>query len=229
VDPLFWLGFALAASPGPDFLLMTRNTLWYGRNIGYLTLLGNRCSLLIHMTLAILGLSALLQQSVTLFSFIRVAGALYLVYLGLKSLSGKWKAGFRSLFSSKTKQQNLVGANPPAATPTPWCSFRDGFFSNLLNPKVSLFFLSLFPQFTHAGVLAEHPLAVGLVFFAGNCCWYLPILFFIGTRQVRSIVHRFQQWLDVVFGLGFIAVGIGMIREEWRNHRFLFEWGCMKK
>src|SRR5215468_6923256 len=80
---LFWLGFALAASPGPDFFLILRHTLSFGRIIGYATLLGNRLSLCVHISLAILGLSVVLQQSLTVFLFVRFLGAAYLVYLAV--------------------------------------------------------------------------------------------------------------------------------------------------
>jgi threonine/homoserine/homoserine lactone efflux protein len=72
---LFWLGFALAASPGPDFFLILRHTLTYGRLIGYATLIGNRVSLSVHISLAILGLSIVLQRSMTLFLIVRFLGA----------------------------------------------------------------------------------------------------------------------------------------------------------
>jgi threonine/homoserine/homoserine lactone efflux protein len=80
------LGLALAATPGPDFLLMTRNALSQGKRFGFLTLLGNRCSLLIHISFALLGLSLILQQSVVLFTVIRLLGACYLIYLGIKKI-----------------------------------------------------------------------------------------------------------------------------------------------
>lgn len=80
------LGFALAATPGPDFLLMTRNTLSQGKRFGFITLFGNRCSLLIHISFALLGLSIILQNSVILFTAIRLLGACYLIYLGIKKI-----------------------------------------------------------------------------------------------------------------------------------------------
>ncbi|MBA4496588.1 LysE family translocator [Paenactinomyces guangxiensis] len=125
----FLIGLALAISLGPDFLLMTKNTLTSGRKIGYMTLLGNRCSLLVHMTFAIMGLSVILQKSVLLFSVIRILGAIYLIYLGYKTLSMRIKNKGDKKEAPKDEEQI-----------TSWQAFRSGLISNLLNPKVSLFF-----------------------------------------------------------------------------------------
>ena len=79
LSALYWLGFALAASPGPDFFLILRHSLTHGRRMGYVTLAGNRLSLCLHMTFAILGLSVILQQSTTFFAGVRLLGAAYLI------------------------------------------------------------------------------------------------------------------------------------------------------
>ncbi|MGG1574601.1 LysE family translocator [Fictibacillus sp. NRS-1165] len=83
---LFLLGLALAASPGPDFLLMTKHTLSHGTRMGYATFLGNRTSFILHLTLAVLGLSVILKESALLYLFIRMAGAAYLIYLGCNNM-----------------------------------------------------------------------------------------------------------------------------------------------
>jgi threonine/homoserine/homoserine lactone efflux protein len=131
---IFFLGLALAASPGPDFFLMTNHTLYGGRKLGYITLLGNRCSLIFHLTFALLGLSIILQQSSTVFTFARILGAIYLIYLGYNKLKNGWKLPKNT-------------ASPQRVTVTAFQAFKMGFLSNFLNPKVSLFFLSIFPQF----------------------------------------------------------------------------------
>src|SRR5215468_11155604 len=113
---LFWLGFALAASPGPDFFLILRHTLPSGRIIGYATLLGNRLSLCVHISLAIVGISVVLQQSPAAFLFVRFLGAGYLVYLGSRHLLVRAHAG------------DIQAASPEAidfAT-----AFRRGFLNN---------------------------------------------------------------------------------------------------
>jgi threonine/homoserine/homoserine lactone efflux protein len=132
---LLLLGFSLAATPGPDFFLILRNTLVCGRGIGYLTLLGNRLSLCIHICLSVLGITAILSTSPLAYFFLRLFGAVYLIYLGVKNLKSKLairKEKFSELQTEIISRSEAV---------------RRGFLNNLLNPKVSLFFLSLFPQF----------------------------------------------------------------------------------
>jgi threonine/homoserine/homoserine lactone efflux protein len=119
---IFLLGLALAATPGPDFLLMTRNTLSQGERFGFLTLLGNRCSLLIHISFALLGLSLILQQSIVLFTVIRLLGACYLIYLGIKKIMQLIRAQ-KSENGGKTRKLSKMQA------------FQMEFLSNFLNPK----------------------------------------------------------------------------------------------
>lgn len=198
---LFFLGFALAASPGPDSLLMAKHTLTHGRRYGFLTLAGNRLSLTLHIIFALMGLSVILQQSALLFSIIKTLGALYLIYLGCKSLIN---------FRHKKSQIPRFNKNEL----TPFKAFQSGFLSNFLNPKVSLFFLSIFPQFTSTDLLANNPVWVAIIFFLGNCCWYVPLIFIIGIHRVRQAITRFQRTLDITFGVFFVLFGLSMIMEE---------------
>ncbi len=199
---LFWLGFALAVSPGPDFFLILRHTLTYGRLIGYATLLGNRVSLCVHISLAILGLSIVLQRSMTLFLFVRFLGAAYLIYLGSRNLYDRFRGGGAKTAGSETASINVTAA------------FRRGFLNNLLNPKVSLFFLSFFPQFISREMLSEAPWTVATVFFLGNTSWWVPLILIVGVPRLRALLFRVQFAVDVLFGIVFIGFGLRIFWEE---------------
>lgn len=164
------LGFVLAATPGPDFLLMTRNTLSHGKGFGFITLLGNRCS-----------------------ASIRLLGACYLIYLGIQKI-------IHLLRSKKSTHDSA------AFTITKVQAFRMGFLSNFLNPKVSLFFLSIFPQFASTEQL-QNPFLLIICFLLGNSAWYVGTLLLVGMKQIRKIVVKFQSYLDVVFGFVFLIYG----------------------
>jgi len=199
---LFGLGFALAASPGPDFFLILRNTLSSGRFIGFMTLLGNRISLCIHVSLAIAGLSIVLRNSAALFIAVRLLGASYLIYLGGQKLIGHFNS-------------NRNRADPPrVGSVSAVTAARQGFLNNLLNPKVSLFFLSFFPQFTTPEMLSESPWTVGAIFFLGNSLWWIPLIFLAGISTFRSRLYRFQSVLDILFGGVFIGYGVRILAEE---------------
>lgn len=202
---LFWLGFALAASPGPDFFLIVHNTVTAGRFLGFATLLGNRFSLCIHISLAVFGLSVALQQSPTLFFSIRILGAAYLIYLGCRKL-------YDRLWNTKSPTSEVAPSSlEPAA------AFRQGFFNNLLNPKVSLFFLSLFPQFTTHEMLIDSPSSVGLAFFVGNTSWWIPLVMVVGLPRLRAVLHQFQNVLEILFGLLFVGFGLRIFWEVLRG------------
>ncbi|SDM97365.1 Threonine/homoserine/homoserine lactone efflux protein [Fictibacillus solisalsi] len=191
---LFLLGLALAASPGPDFLLMTKHTLSHGTRMGYATFLGNRTSFILHLTLAVLGLSVILKESALLYLLIRMAGASYLIYLGHHNLFRRISPAHESSSITNIALSHLL-------------AYQRGFWSNLLNPKVSLFFLSIFPQFVTAQQLASDPFGSALVFLSGNSCWYLAILPVVGMQHIRQQVARFQSLLDILFGVLFIGYG----------------------
>src|SRR5262249_32310718 len=147
----------------------------------------NRLSLCVHMSLAILGLSVVLQQSLTVFLFVRFLGAAYLVYLGSRYLLVRAHA-------SDTQADSPDSMNFATA-------FRRGFLNNLLNPKVSLFFLSFFPQFATREMLGTSPWLVAISFFAGNTSWWVPLILVIGISTFRAGLYRLQRILDVLFGI----------------------------
>lgn len=126
----------LTLSPGPDTMLVLRNTLRGGRSAGLRTTLGISSGLIVHATLSALGLSVILVQSAAAFEIVKLAGAGYLVWLGIQSL----RAAVRG-------QPPVAGA--PAAGPQR--PFREGLLTNVLNPKVAVFYLAFLPQFIATG------------------------------------------------------------------------------
>lgn len=199
---LFVLGFALAASPGPDSFLIVRNTLVEGRRIGFMTLLGNRIGLCAHLAAAIAGLSVALQNSPSLYLGVRLLGAAYLVYLGASKLV------------SRARQAPSSAVAGPELGMSSAMAVRQGMLNNLLNPKVSLFFLSLFPQFATGDLLSRSPVAVAAVFLAGNTLWYVLLVQLVGLRWLRERLQRFQAALDLVFALIFVGLGTGIVIKE---------------
>jgi threonine/homoserine/homoserine lactone efflux protein len=144
LDPQL-VAFALVAAvvtvvPGADMALVARSVLARGRWAGYVTSLGCCSGLWVHAVASALGLSAILMTSAALFSAVKLAGALYLVGLGLLSLR-------RAL---RSKSETTVAAPAPTARDARQV-FLQGLLSNLLNPKVAIFYLTLLPQFIRPG------------------------------------------------------------------------------
>lgn len=194
---LFWLGVVLAASPGPDFALITATTIASGRRFGYWTLLGNRASFVLHLFFALAGITAVLARFPALFSSVRLAGALYLIYLGVR-----W---FRT---------RVAPRGPEAFSGGSRAAFRRGFISNLTNPKVSLFFLSFFPQVIAEEQFGSIPLIPAGIFFLGNASFWLVAIAFLGAAPARRGFLRARAALGIVFGVLFLFLGGRIVWEE---------------
>jgi threonine/homoserine/homoserine lactone efflux protein len=183
----------LIAAPGPDMVLVARNTLRDGRRSGTATGVGVALGLVVWTAAASVGLAALLRASEPAFIALRIVGSLYLVYLGVRSLL-----------------EALDGArqgNGPAGR-TSRAPLRQGLISNLGNPKIAVFFTSFLPQF----VPARHPpffalLVLGLLFAALTLAWltgYSALVARAGDLLRRSGIRRA---LDGLTGAVLIAMG----------------------
>lgn len=148
----------VAMTPGQDTLYIVGRTVAQGRRAGLLSALGITCGLVCHTCAAALGLSALLAASSSAFTAIKLAGAAYLVYLGV----AMWRAA-----SEPAEERTLA----PAASDRR--IFAAGFLTNILNPKVALFFLALLPQFVapHAPSKVAAFLALGGLFILVGLLW----------------------------------------------------------
>lgn len=204
------LGFGLASTllilaPGPDSMLVMRNTFRRGRGAGWATTAGIVSGLLIWAVAAALGLSALLRASQLGYDILRLAGAAYLIWLGVSSL-----------LSSRRK-----GAGPePAADPGAGSglgglrsrhAYLSGLLSDLLNPKIGVFFVAFMPGFIPAGVpTAAFSLALGLWFLVETGVW-LAILAWMtasGVSWLRAAGAR--RWMERLTGVVLIGFGIGL-------------------
>ena len=144
-------------SPGPDFAMVTRNSLMLSRRAGVLTALGIGLGVLVHVTYTLVGVGLLIQQSLWLFNAIKLVGAVYLIYLGVKMLRAK-PAG--------PLADSTVASLSDAA------ALRTGFLTNALNPKTTVFIVSLFMQV----VRPDTPLAVqigyGAFISVAHMAWF---------------------------------------------------------
>lgn len=189
-------GLLLNMAPGPDSLLIVSRSAAQGWRAGSAAALGIGSGTMVHIFAAAFGLSALLAASATAFTLVKYMGAAYLLYIGVKSLFS----------ASKT-------ASPPVPLqPSGYGSiFGQGFLTNLLNPKVALFFLAFVPQFISADAPSK-PLAfilLGCIFNANGMIW-CHFLAFSSERISRRIriSPRLKNRADQLIGLVFISFGI---------------------
>lgn len=196
----YWLfvatGVLLNLTPGQDTLYILGRSIAQGRQIGVASALGISAGGVVHTFAAALGLSAILTTSASAFVALKVAGAVYLVYLGVRML---------------ITRTTVVGSTDTAGLVNMWTAFRQGMLTNVLNPKVALFFLALMPQFiepdspTKVGAF----LVLGFTFLTTGTVWCLILA--LGASRVRSFFAgrpRALQSLSRASGALFIFLGL---------------------
>jgi threonine/homoserine/homoserine lactone efflux protein len=202
--------FALASTllilaPGPDSLLVLRNTLRHGRRAGWVTASGTISGLLAWAVAAAFGLSALLRVSDLGYNAVRLAGACYLLWLGVSSL---WP--FRGRPAARATAAGPAGSAGPAPGRAGWRrAYLNGLLSNLLNPKIGVFFIAFLPGFIPAGApVPLFPLALGLWFIAETGAWLATLAWMAarGTGWLRR--STVQRWLERITGVALIGFGL---------------------
>jgi threonine/homoserine/homoserine lactone efflux protein len=203
------LGFALAATllilaPGPDSLLVMRNTMRGGRKAGLVTACGTMSGLAIWALAAALGLSALVRVSLVGYDVLRFAGAGYLIWLG---------AGSLGLFGRK-HTGDTPAERPVPGSPTRARAYLNGLLSNLFNPKISVFFMAFLPAFIPARVAAaQFSLVLGLWFIAETGLWLAILAWLTGCGARWLQRAAVQRWLSRFTGIVFIGFGIRLATE----------------
>lgn len=195
------VSWALIIAPGPDMIYVITRGMAHGRRAGILSAIGVVCGILVHTTAAAFGLTLILQTSAVVFLFVKFAGAAYLIYLGFKAWRDKSTFHLQASTSSATS-----GA-----------LFWQGVLSNVLNPKIAVFFLAFLPQFVDQG--SRHvPLQMvflGLTFACFGLCFLLVVGYSSGTLG-RWVTGKSQvaQFFQRLAGGILIALGIRLAFTE---------------
>ena len=185
----------LTIAPGPDIVYVLTRGIAQGRRAGFAAALGFATGVVFHTALAALGIAALIRSSEFAFSLVRYAGAAYLVYLGIRTLMSR--SGFEL-----NKDNSSIAL---------WTVYKQSVIGNVLNPKVTLFFLSFLPQFinVNAGHVELQMVLLGVLFMLQTVLIFGAVAFFSGVigdklRTNSSVADR----LNVFAGVIFIALGI---------------------
>lgn len=201
---LAFIGACLAVIivPGPDLALLLRNAAVAGRSAAAATAGGIMTGNTILATAAVAGLTALLQASGPLYNAIRLAGAAYLIYLGVRALIGLARPNGSP---DRTEEAPARPSLPRSH------AFRQGLLSNLLNPKVAAFYLALFPQFTLPGMptLAQHTLLAAL-FCLLSSAWYVLLIAILGRVQTWLQRRKVQRTITGTSAAALITLGTGL-------------------
>ncbi|EMR34750.1 LysE family translocator [Vibrio harveyi] len=191
--------FFLAIIPGPNALLILFTALTQSRRFAIANILGVALGFMIHAFVSAKGLSLLLSQSALAFNILKWMGVAYLVWLGINNLKSGLKLADQKLkLDRKVEEQTLKQA------------FVKGLLTNLLNPKIVLFYLSIFPQFVQPEHILEQSMILGALQAGIVTSWYLFVIFFATKLKVLLTSSKTSKWLNYVSGALFISFGVGL-------------------
>ena len=199
-------GWLLNLTPGPDVLYIVTHSLRSGLRAGWVAGLGITAGCFVHVVAAAVGVSALMATSVTAFTALKWVGAAYLLWTGVKLLLSKAPEAGDGLFDGQA----------PSAAKNLWAVFSGGFWTNVLNPKVAIFFLAFVPQFIAHDVdnKALAFVLLGTLFNVNampvNAGWAVAAAW----MAKRQGVQRGMHWLDRVAGAMFVGFGLKLVFTE---------------
>ncbi len=189
--------FVLILTPGSDTMYILGRSIAQGKKAGILSALGISTGVVCHIIFAALGLSLILSKSALAFEIVKNLGALYLAVLGIKTLRKKTNGEY--VLNEKNQMNDYTKI------------YVSGVLTNVLNPKVALFFLAFLPQFIKPGhTESSMPfLILGITFLVIGTAWSLALALF-ASKLAKGIRrnHRIKSWLDKTMGIIFIAIGI---------------------
>ncbi len=193
----------LNVSPGADHVFILTRTVAQGRLAGFLSSWGVCTGAMVHVLAAAFGISAILAASATAFTVVKLAGAAYLIWLGVRALQSKGLA---------------LSADPGAAPPAgAWKIYRQGVVVDLLNPKVAVFFMAFLPQFVDPalGSAAWQMIALGAVVIAVALIWETFLIFGAGALSHRLRTQpAIARWINRASGATFIGLGVKLAVER---------------
>ena len=182
-------------SPGPDFVVACRNSLLYSRTIGIYTAVGFGLGICVHISYAVFGLSWLIANNELIFTVIQYLGAFYLMLIGIQSLRS---------FQSQIGQETATASSRIS----PFRAVRIGFITNVLNPKATLFFLSLFSTMLNPTVGELTLVVIALLLVVTTILWFSLVALLISHPRFTSSLKRYEKTIHQFFGVLLIAIGV---------------------
>lgn len=188
------------ASPGPDFAIVLKHSISFGRRAAIITSIGVGVGILIHVAYSLLGIGLLIKTTPVLFQiFSYVAGA-YLLYLGWGAIRSPAPQSQNNLDVVKVQQR--ISDNK---------AFMVGFLTNGLNPKATLFFLSVFAVAVSPNTPDVIKLAYGLYLAVATGIWFCVLSLFLSSKKVTQFIGKKGYWFDRVMGVVLILLAIKLV------------------
>jgi threonine/homoserine/homoserine lactone efflux protein len=185
-----------AMSPGPDFVIVTRNAMISGRRAGIACAAGIAAGVFVWATVTALGIAGLLAASAVAFTVVKLAGAAYLVLLGVRALLAARRGGYEPPPATEGRATGALGA------------FRQGLTTNLLNPKVAVFFTALLPQFLPTTATAVDHVLLATVAAVVSLGWFVVLTSVVGVLRRFLTARRVRRAIDAVMGTVLVGLGV---------------------
>ncbi len=189
-------------SPGPDFAIVVKNSLTYGRVAGLYASLGIALANLCHVAVNLLGIGVIIAKSMVVFTLMKILGAAYLIYLGYKGLKAK----------------RVVSKNPIHKNITPLVGKQNGFYSgfltSLLNPKACLFYLSFFSVILSPQTKILTQIFYGLWLSTLALLWFVLVSLFFTSPMIGQKIEAVKHWLERFTGGVLILLGLKLLSSE---------------
>jgi len=184
-------------SPGPDFALVLKTAIVNGRRAGIFTSIGVGLAILIHVAYSVAGIALLISQSILVFNIIKILGALYLIWIGVQALRSQ-KSDKALVDNEKIKHKNI----------SDFKAFQNGLVTNALNPKATLFFLSLFTQVINPGTSNIIKAAYGIEMSLATMAWFSLVAVVMTHKTVQKRFVSIRHYIDRTFGVLLIGLGL---------------------
>lgn len=190
-----------AASPGPDFVLVSQQTLSHGKKSGFLCSIGIALGLSVHIIYSALGLAAIIANSSTTLTILKVLGGGYLIYLGSKGIRAK-ASGMK------------LGENDEATSSDDQSIAKiitTGFFCNVFNPKAPVYFVSLFTVVLSPSIPLYQIAIYGLWMMIIQLCWFCTVVFLLSRPAIHNKFQAASHWIDRILGCAMIGLGLKVL------------------
>ncbi|CAM3508326.1 lysine transporter LysE [Psychrobacter glaciei] len=232
----FWHGFLLitsvhllaAASPGPDFVLVSQQTLAKGRRTGLICSLGITLGLAVHIIYSVLGLATVIAHSQPLLTAIKWLGGSYLIYLGWQGIQAKPKKSLDLAASENvridvpqaatTEQAQLLSTKKPFInrdstinSDSTFAILRRGFFCNVFNPKAPVYFVAIFTLVLSPDIPLWQLAIYGVWMMVLQMAWFSTVVMLLSIPVIHRRFQRFEHWIDRVLGTAMIVLGLNLI------------------
>lgn len=234
----FWHGFLLitsvhllaAASPGPDFVLVSQQTLTKGRRTGLICSFGITLGLAVHIIYSVLGLATVIAHSQPLLTAIKWLGGSYLIYLGWQGIQAKPKKPL-DLANAADSTDSVVNASqaapteqgqplstkeqstkkPSSNTESTSAILRRGFFCNVFNPKAPVYFVAIFTLVLSPDIPLWQLAIYGIWMMVLQMAWFSTVVMLLSIPAIHRRFQRFEHWIDRVLGTAMIVLGLNLI------------------